>query len=180
MEKPIEYTVSKTIGSNMVVQQNSVFNVFGESNNIGAVIYGEFAEEKKCAAVDENGKWRIEFSPRTATKVEQVLKIYTENGVVTEFSGILIGDVWVVSGQSNAELNFCVAAVKTPEYQKEINEKDNIRVFSQAREDVMSVKDKIDITIPQEEVINENYAWKKTTVEDVQPFPRWDITLRKN
>ena len=170
MEKPIEYTVSKTIGSNMVVQQNSVFNVFGESNNIGAVIYGEFAEEKKCAAVDENGKWRIEFSPRTATKVEQVLKIYTENGVVTEFSGILIGDVWVVSGQSNAELNFCVAAIKTPEYQKEINEKDNIRVFSQAREDVMSVKDKIDITIPQEDVINENYAWKKTTVEDVQPF----------
>ncbi|MBE7058160.1 MAG: sialate O-acetylesterase [Ruminococcaceae bacterium] len=169
-QERVEYSVSKTIGSNMVVQRNSAFNVFGKSKNKGAVIYAEFAGEKNCATVDENGKWCVQFSTGEATKTEQTLKIYAENGVATEFSGILIGDVWVVSGQSNAELNFCVAAVKTPEYQKEINEKDNIRVFSQAREDVMSVKDKEDITIAREDVINENYAWKKTTVSDVQPF----------
>ena len=114
-QERVEYSVSKTIGSNMVVQRNSVFNVFGKSKNIGAVIYAEFAGEKNSAVVDENGKWLIEFSPRKATKTEQTLKVYAENSVVTEFSGILIGDVWVVSGQSNAELNFCVAAVKTPE-----------------------------------------------------------------
>ena len=51
----IKYTISRTIGSNMVVQRNSYFNVFGWSENKGGIIYGEFMGEKRYCVIDDNG-----------------------------------------------------------------------------------------------------------------------------
>ena len=90
--KEIEYTISKTIGSNMVVQRNNYFNVFGWSENIGGIIYGEFMDEKRYAVIDEKGNWNIQFSPHEANSTPQTLKIYPKNGKVTEYSDILIAN----------------------------------------------------------------------------------------
>ena len=147
----VEYTVSRSISSNMVVQRNSYFNVFGWSENIGGIIYAEFMGEKRYGVVNDSGEWMIEFSPHDATSEAQLLKIYPSNGKVTEYDNILIGDVWVVSGQSNAELTFAATIAKTPDYKNEISKEDKIRIFTQSRAGVLSVQKKIDISKAQDD-----------------------------
>lgn len=166
----VEYTVSRSISNNMVVQRNSYFNVFGWSENIGGIIYAEFMGEKRYGVVNDSGEWMIEFSPHDATSEAQLLKIYPSNGKVTEYDNILIGDVWVVSGQSNAELTFAATIAKTPDYKNEISKEDKIRIFTQSRAGVLSVQKKIDISKAQDDVITKSWKWQVTTQGSVNSF----------
>lgn len=166
----IEYTISRSISSNMVVQRNAYFNVFGWSENIGGIIYAEFMGEKRYGVIDDNGEWLIQFSPHEATTTAQTIKIYPQNGNVTEFDNILVGDVWVVSGQSNAELTMASAITKTPDYKKEISKDDLIRIFTQSRAGVLSLQNKIDISKPQADVITKSWKWQVTTSGSVNQF----------
>lgn len=166
----IKYTVSRTISSNMVVQRNSYFNIFGWSDNKGGIIYAEFMGEKRYGIVDENGEWKIQFSSHEATTEAQTIKIYPLNGKVTEYEDVLVGDVWVVSGQSNAEYNLSQALTKTPEYQKEIKKEDNIRLFAQNREYVMSTRAENDYSKAQKDVVNKTWSWKKASLAYARPF----------
>lgn len=166
----VEYTISRTISSNMVVQRNAYFNVFGWSENKGGIIYAEFMGEKRYAVIDDNGEWCIQFSSHEATCDAQTLKIYPTNGEVTEYTDILVGDVWVISGQSNAELTFSSTVSKTPEYKDEISKDDNIRIFTQTRIGVLNVQNKIDISVPQADVVTRGWKWQRTTLGSVNPF----------
>jgi sialate O-acetylesterase len=169
--EPVTYTVNGTISSDMVVQRNAYFNVFGRSDNPGAVIYGEFMGEKRYGIVAEDGSWTIRFSSHEAVNEGQTLVIYPKNGERTEFEDILVGDVWVISGQSNAELMYMSTASTTPEYAKEINKNDLIRIYSQSRQSVMDAyTDGLDVTIPQEDVVSPNTKWAKTTTQTVLSF----------
>lgn len=166
----VEYTVSGTISSKMVVQRNSYFNVFGWSENKGGVIYAEFMGEKRYGIIDEDGNWRIQFSPHEATAEAQNLKIYPTNGKTTEFDNILVGDVWIVSGQSNAELTLSNTLQKNPEYKDKIDKNDNIRLFTQTREYVMSVNGKLDLTKPQENIVNKSWKWNYASAGAASQF----------
>ena len=166
----IEYTVSGTIGSDMVVQRNSYFNVFGWSENKGGIIYGEFMGEKRYAVIDENGEWCIKFSSHEATKEAQTLKIYPKTGKTIEYDGILVGDVWVVSGQSNAELQLSFALNKNPSYVKQIKNDDNIRLFTQGRDHALAAKSKLDLTKPQDNTLNKGLKWKTASAANAKNF----------
>lgn len=167
----VTYLVNGTISSNMVVQRNAYFNVFGWSDNPGAVIYGEFMGEKRYGVVADNGSWTIQFSSHEAVREGQTLAIYPTNGEKTVFEDILVGDVWVISGQSNAELTYASTASKTPEYNREISKDDLIRVYVQTRQSVMDAyADGVDITEPLEDVISRSTKWAKTTTQSVLPF----------
>ncbi len=166
----IDFTVSKTISSNMVVQRNNYFNVFGWSNNYGGVIYADFMGETRYGIINDNGEWSIKFSPHEATFESQTLKIYPSNGNAIEFEDILIGDVWLVSGQSNAELNMSVCIPRDLEYKNEINKEEKIRIFSQTREYVVEQKNVIDLSVPQRDVINDEWKWNKASFSAVSSF----------
>jgi len=168
--KEVKYSVSGTISSNMVVQRNNYFNVFGWSENIGGIIYAEFMGEKRYGIVAENGEWNIQFSPHEATKEGQTLKVYPKNGKLTEFTDILVGDVWIVNGQSNASVGMAVCLPKDAEYNAEIDKKDPIRIYTQSREYVMDIRKTIDISVPQSDTANKKWCWKKTTRSSVNDF----------
>ena len=166
----VTYTVNGTISSDMVVQRNAYFNVFGRSDNPGGIIYGEFMGETRYGVVNDDGSWEIQFSSHEATKEPQTLTIYPKNGKVKEFKDILVGDVWVVSGQSNAELTYAFTATKNPDYSSEINPKDNIRLYTQTRQSVLdAMAAGLDVTQPQEEVVSSTTRWEKTTTITVPP-----------
>lgn len=168
--KEVKYSVSGTISSDMVVQRNNYFNVFGWSENVGGIIYAEFMGEKRYGIVNKDGEWKIQFSPHEATKEAQILKIYPQNGVVTEFKDILVGDVWIVNGQSNAVVSMSLCLAKDTEYRKEIDKNDPIRIYTQSREYVMDIKNKVDFSVPQKDTANEKWKWKKTTTANVNDF----------
>ena len=155
----VTYKVSGALSANMVLQQNKTIHAWGTSPNIGAYLYGEFMGETRYAQVDEEGNWDIEFSAHPYTAEAQTMKIYPKNGEVTEFTDILIGDVWAVSGQSNAELHVDVTQSYTPEITDMIDEADPIRIYYQSVFDIEANPDKLDT--PQTDVINNAYHWEK-------------------
>ena len=170
--KPITFTVNRTISSSMVVQRNAYFHVFGTADVKGGIIYGEFMGERRYGKVKRDGTWEITFSSHEAVKESQTLKIYPKNGETKEFTDILVGDVWVISGQSNAEIAYWFARVKKPAYDKQIKEDDLIRIFKQAAADVQGAvsEGKADVTAPRTDTFNETVCWERTTPETVWQF----------
>ena len=168
--EPVTYKVSGAISSNMVLQQNKYIHIWGFSENIGAYMYGEFMGEKRYAQVDENGVWDIEFSAHPYSTEPQTLKVYPKNGTETVFEDILIGDVWIVSGQSNAELRVQYTELHSKETLSEISENDNIRLYFQNHEEIMYPAEDVDLTVPHEDVINPEYKWEKTNKDSVYKF----------
>ena len=166
----VEYTVSGCFTSDMVLQRDQIIKVWGWSDNKGAVIYGELMGEKRYGVVDDNGEWLIEFSPKEYTTEGQTLTIYPKNGDKTEFKDVLIGDVWFVSGQSNAEFYFETTTVIFPQLKNEISEDDNIRLFREDKADALDEDGNLAITGLQKDVINKDYSWKKTTKDTVMNF----------
>ena len=168
----INYKVNGTIASNMVVQRNAYFNVFGTADVKGGFIYGEFMGEKRYAKVDKNGEWCIKFSSHEASRDPQTLKIYPKNGEITEFTDILVGDVWIISGQSNAELNYLFARTKKPAYDREISGDDAIRIFAQTGASVVAAHeaDPEYVAEPRKDVLLETSTWRKAERNNVMSF----------
>jgi len=98
------FKVSNVFSDNMVLQRNEHFRVWGfadESQN-GKKVCGEF-KGVTCEALVENGEWELTFGARLdADPVGADLRIYTDKKEVV-FKNVLVGDVYIVSGQSNAE-----------------------------------------------------------------------------
>jgi sialate O-acetylesterase len=92
------------INNNMVLQQQSSCNLWGWAEP-GDTVYAEFGwngNAKFCVA-DSSGKWKINYtSPSAGGPYEIVLKADT----TFKIENILIGEVWVCSGQSNMEMPF--------------------------------------------------------------------------
>lgn len=159
----IVYSVSRVFTSNMVLQRDKIINVWGWSNNVGGYIYGEFMGEKRYARIDDNGEWLLQFSPKEYTAAGQTLTIGPKNGVQTVYRNILVGDVWIVSGQSNAEYSFQEMATYYTELNDIIDINDNIRLYREEKSDAWWVSGlQKDVVMP--------YQWTKTTPDTVGTF----------
>lgn len=95
--------VPKVFGNNMVLQRNIAIPVWGKGTP-GTEVVVEFAKSTVNAKVDSNGTWKV-FLPEFQAGGPYEMKIY-EPAKLSEaiiFTNILMGDVWLASGQSNME-----------------------------------------------------------------------------
>ena len=103
-EYAADFSVSRVFSDNMVVQRNEHIRVWGfapESEN-GKKVSGEF-KGMFAEALIENGEWCLTFGARLeADTVGAEMTIYTDEKEVV-FSDVLVGDVYMVIGQSNVE-----------------------------------------------------------------------------
>ncbi|MBN1559974.1 9-O-acetylesterase [candidate division KSB1 bacterium] len=83
----------------MVLQQKIKAPVWGKATPAGKVTV-EFQEQKKATVADENGDWMIRFEPLTAGG-PFTLKISGKDTIF--LSNVMVGEVWICSGQSNME-----------------------------------------------------------------------------
>lgn len=101
-----DFSVSRVFSNDMVVQRNEHIRVWGfapESEN-GKKVSGEF-KGMFAESLIENGEWCITFGARLEADVNGAeMKIYTDSKEVV-FSGVLVGDVYMVVGQSNVEVS---------------------------------------------------------------------------
>lgn len=81
----------------MVLQRDKAVPVWGKAAP-GEEVVVEFAGQKKTAKADASGKWMVKLDPMPANAEPQVLKA----GAVS-VQDVLIGEVWLASGQSNME-----------------------------------------------------------------------------
>lgn len=131
--QPFEYTVCGAINSDMVFQRNKYINVYG-TGEPGKLVYAEFGGDTRYAECDEMGHWLIQFNPQEANKEGQDLYVYTKaegKDGGKKFTNILIGDVWIVSGQSNVQVSLEGTLDNNPSFESTISEDDNIRLYNQ-------------------------------------------------
>ena len=103
-----DFTVSKVFSSDMVVQRGEKLRVWGwapESEN-GKKISGEFMG-MFAEALIENGAWTLQFGAKLAACADMgnAMKIYTDTKEI-KFENVLVGDVYMVIGQSNVAYTF--------------------------------------------------------------------------
>lgn len=83
---------------NLVLQRDQPVPVWGRAAP-GETVTVEFAGQKVSTQADGAGKWKVALKPMPANASPQTLTINT-----TTFTNVLVGDVWLCSGQSNMGL----------------------------------------------------------------------------
>ncbi len=95
------FKIKGIVGSGMVLQRNKINCIYGTAEVYSDVIM-EFRGTTSITQSDEDGNWKIEFSPGEAGG-PFTMSIKCDDHRV-EFTDIYVGEVWVSSGQSNAQL----------------------------------------------------------------------------
>ena len=89
-------------GSNMVLQSDVPVPVWGWADP-GEEVTVRFGSTKKTVKADDQGNWRVTLKKLKASRKRgKQMEIKGKNSSIV-FQNILIGDVWVGSGQSNME-----------------------------------------------------------------------------
>ncbi|MEM6504367.1 MAG: hypothetical protein AAF711_02765 [Planctomycetota bacterium] len=93
--------VSNTFQSNMVLQRDKPITVWGWASP-GEEVTLSFAGNSAQAKADDQRYWEVELPAVEANADPQAMTINGESGQLT-LDNILVGDVWVLGGQSNME-----------------------------------------------------------------------------
>jgi len=92
--------VHNIFGSNMVIQRQKPIRIWGWAP-AGQKVSVQFGEAKaETAAAGQDGRWEVTFPVQEANPAGQKLTV-TSGDKMIEMENILIGDVWVMNGQSN-------------------------------------------------------------------------------
>ncbi|MFK8114307.1 MAG: serine hydrolase [Rubripirellula sp.] len=98
-----DVTLPKIFSSNMVLQRELAVPIWGTAN-AGETVTVKFAGQSKQATADSSGKWMIRLDPLATSSKEQTLLVEANNRL--ELAGVLVGEVWLCSGQSNMADSF--------------------------------------------------------------------------
>ena len=85
----------------MVLQQNTKNCIYGEGE-INKKVMINFRKKTYSTKINSSGKWKIEFNPEKAGGPFELSVICDDNEIV--FHDVYVGEVWLLSGQSNAQL----------------------------------------------------------------------------
>ena len=106
----------------MVLQRDQAVPVWGWASP-GEEVTVEFATRKKTARADADGKWMVKLDPLKASAEPRELKA---GGVVIR--DVLVGDVWLCSGQSN--MHFQMKSVEDSSKEIAAAEHPDLRFFT--------------------------------------------------
>jgi len=87
---------------NAILQRQMPVPVWGWSKP-GSKVTVAFAGQAKSATADKRGKWRVALDPLKASSDERELTVTLSGGESLTCKGVLVGEVWFASGQSNME-----------------------------------------------------------------------------
>ena len=87
-------------GSHMVLQQKQPIKLWGWAD-ANESITATIGENSTTATADDQGKWKLELPAMPASKDPVTLTVKGNNTI--ELTDVLIGEVWLCSGQSNME-----------------------------------------------------------------------------
>ena len=100
-----ELKLPAIIGDHMVLQQKQADPIWGWDTP-GAKVTVTFAGQTKSAEAGADGKWLVKLDPLPANDQPQSLKI-SDGAQTKEVADVLVGEVWMCSGQSNMQFPLC-------------------------------------------------------------------------
>jgi len=141
----------------MVMQRGKLIPVWGNAE-AGETVTIRFNKKSYQTTADADGRWRVDL-PKMKAGGPYTLEVKGVNGEVREISDVLIGDVWLLSGQSNIDVT--IERVY-PQYTQEIDtyENNEIRLFRVQNEtSTHGVKEDIRVTNINWKPVNKQNAW---------------------
>ncbi len=89
--------------NNMVLQRSQPVKVWGWADP-SEKIKIEFGGQVKSTSANPQGEWLVYLDSMRANSNPQDLKISGKNSSVV-FTNVLVGDIWILGGQSNMEMD---------------------------------------------------------------------------
>ncbi|MDR2863031.1 MAG: hypothetical protein LBV54_04030 [Puniceicoccales bacterium] len=96
------FKLAHAFGGGMVLQREHPIPVWGEAET-GTLVTVSFAGQKKTAEADTKGEWKLTLDPLPASSEGRTF-VVSGGDEVLELKDVLVGEVWVCSGQSNMEM----------------------------------------------------------------------------
>lgn len=118
-----ELSVASPFTDNAVLQHGMLVPVWGKAD-AGTAVTVEFAGQKKSAVAGSGGRWRVELDPMSASFEPRVLRV-SSPGHRVSITNVLVGEVWICSGQSNMQMGYA----GVPEIKALVPKARNIRCF---------------------------------------------------
>lgn len=124
-----EVKLPDVISSSMVLQQKQAVPIWGMADP-GEAVTVTFGGKWKTVVAGADGRWKVELGKYAASAEPRSMTIAGKNAII--LNNILVGEVWLVSGQSNMQWRVdqstggeaAIAAANHP----------NIRLFNVSRE----------------------------------------------
>jgi len=149
--------VPKILSDHMVVQRNLPVHVWGTAP-LGEHVTVDFRDESRVVAVNPLGRWSVYLKPGAAGgPFEMTIKGDAASDQSITIHDILVGDVWVASGQSNMEFMMHQAETAAQDLPKA--DIPNIRLL---------VVNKKTADYPQDDI--ETGGWAASTPESAKNF----------
>lgn len=95
-----EVEMTNLFSDNMVLQRELPVPVWGTADP-GEEVTVSFAGQIVEGTADESGKWMVKLAPLETSREGQTLTVKASNTLT--FSGVLVGEVRLCSGQSNMQ-----------------------------------------------------------------------------
>ena len=99
-----ELKLTKIFSDNMILQRDIPAPVWGWADP-GEKITVQFNGQEKSTIAGSDGKWMVRLDPLTASCEPKILTV-TGKTDRKEFKNVVVGEVWVCSGQSNMASSF--------------------------------------------------------------------------
>lgn len=98
-----EVRLASPFTSHMVLQCDRNVPVWGMADP-GERITVEFAGQKESATADANGHWRVDLKPLKASAEGRAFLVSgSKSATAVKLDDVLVGEVWLASGQSNMD-----------------------------------------------------------------------------
>ncbi|MBO0356648.1 hypothetical protein J0X19_01700 [Hymenobacter sp. BT186] len=95
-----DVVLPRILGHNMVLQRNKPLPIWGTATP-GEAVTVQFGRQQQRTTTDAAGHWQVTLQPLTASAKPAELVITGRNTI--RLHDILVGEVWLASGQSNME-----------------------------------------------------------------------------
>ncbi|MFL6332639.1 MAG: sialate O-acetylesterase [Pyrinomonadaceae bacterium] len=124
-----EVSLPDVLSDSMVLQRGVRVPVWGTASP-GEAVTVSFAGQTKRTTAGADGRWRVWLDPLRANATPALLTVNGKNKV--EVRDVLVGEVWLVSGQSN--MQFTLAETKEAKEAIAAASHPNIRLFNVSRQ----------------------------------------------
>jgi sialate O-acetylesterase len=100
---PAAVTLPKVFSHHMVLQRERPVPVWGWAAP-DEMVKVQFADQEKSTTANAAGEWRVVLEPMAASSVPRELRVVSDNKSTISsliYQDVLVGEVWLCSGQSN-------------------------------------------------------------------------------
>ncbi len=149
----------KLVGDNMVLQRDTPLKIWGWAD-AGEKVNVSFRDHNVAASANDKGEWSV-MLPAQSVGGPFTMNITGSNSITLK--NILIGDVWLASGQSNMEFPMA----NEHGFGGVLNEQAEIAAANFPQIRLFTVKRNISLR-PVDEI--ESTGWSETTPENIRQF----------